>query len=627
MLALNLRPTPRLFAHFSLDPVSISGEFLRVSQRMRKLFNDLSIRSKLMLLISGSVCVLTAAVLAVVWFQSLRQVRTIVQEQLETNRQLFAFAQRSHYQSQVYKGTTLAASPAVVYAIEHDDRVAACAFLAQLLKAPQVESHDDHELDYVSIRRRDGSLLAFAIQHHPVCDPQILAWRVADVQDALSGAPEITTWSSPDHRVFRIFAAPVLGPKGALGFLNIGFEEDDGIAAEATLRSGADVVSWQEDERGHSHVVGVSDPSLGASLAAALDHHPDLLRPFDFRTPHGEYELEEVLVADTGMIEHNPGGLHMALIESVSQGMKPFRILEGYLAALALAALLLGIGLGFIFSRPISVPLVNLAGAARQMEKGEYDAIESFRSTHADRLEANDEIGALSRAFLDMGRGLKQRFAMAKYMSRTAYQMLEQNGSGNPAGERKWLALVFSDVRGFTAFSEDRDPALVIERLNEVLGLEADVVRQYGGDIDKFVGDAMFAWFSGPERCRRAVDASVEILSRLNSRFAGKAGTEIGIGIHVGEVVVGSMGSQDRRDYTAIGRSVNLAARLCSAAKSGQILVSQAVATELEDALTLNPLPSISAKGFPEPVRIFEVDLVKCSIRADPAVSPANKVR
>ena len=71
------------------------------------------------------------------------------------------------------------------------------------------------------------------------------------------------------------------------------------------------------------------------------------------------------------------------------------------------------------------------------------------------------------------------------------------------------------------------------------------------------------------------------------------------------------MGSQDRRDYTAIGRSVNLAARLCSAAEAGQILVSQAVATELEGAVTLNPLPDVRAKGFTEPVRVFEVVLAK----------------
>ena len=223
-----------------------------------------------------------------------------------------------------------------------------------------------------------------------------------------------------------------------------------------------------------------------------------------------------------------------------------------------------------------------------------------------------------------MAHGLKQRLAMSKYMSRTTYEMLEENGSANLAGERKWLALVFSDVRGFTAFSENRDPALVIERLNEVLGLEADVVRRHGGDVDKFVGDAMFVWFSGPDRCRHALDAAVEILSRLQARFAGKAGTEIGFGIHVGEVVVGSMGSQDRRDYTAIGRSVNLAARLCSAAKSGQILVSEAVAIELEETLSLIALPPISAKGFTEPVRVFEVDLAKLSPATNAVLPPVT---
>src|SRR5271163_3193519 len=122
---------------------------------MRKLLNDLSIRGKLMLLISGSVCVLTSAVLAVVWMQSLRQVRTIVQEQLEANRQLFAFAQRSHYESHVYKGTTLASSAAVVRALQRNDQGAACEFLSQVLAAPRLDPHDD-ELDYISIRRRDG---------------------------------------------------------------------------------------------------------------------------------------------------------------------------------------------------------------------------------------------------------------------------------------------------------------------------------------------------------------------------------------------------------------------------------------------------------------------------------------
>ena len=464
--------------------------------------------------------------------------------------------------------------------------------------SPRFGPNDD-DLDYVSIRPRDGSILGFAVQHHPVCDPQTLSWHLADVHEALSGAPEITTWSGPDNAVYRIFAFPVRGADGPIGFLNIGFEEDDGIAASAKLRSGVDVVTWQQDENNQVHILGVSDPSLRGPLTKLFDQNPDLQHPFDFHTRNGEYEGEEVLVADTGMIEHNPAGVHMAFIESVTRRMKPFRILEEFLAGLALAALALGTGLGFLFSGVISAPLVNLAGAAREIEQGKYDAIESFRSAHADRFEARDEIGDLSRAFVDMARGLKQRFAMSKYMSRTTYQMLEQGGSANPAGERKWLALVFSDVRGFTAFSENRDPALVIERLNEVLGLEADVVRRHGGDVDKFVGDAMFAWFSGPDRCRHAVDAAVEILSGLQTRFAGKAGTEIGFGIHVGEVVVGSMGSQDRRDYTAIGRSVNLAARLVLRCQIRPNFSFGGRRHRTRGTLSLNPLPPSPRRDFP----------------------------
>ena len=593
---------------------------------MRKLLNDLSIRGKLVLLISGCVCVLTAAVLAVVWVQSEQQVRAIVQDQLESNRQLFASTERSHYQSRVYKGTALAASPAVIHAFEHNDRAEACAFLSRLLASPRFGPNDD-DLDYVSIRRPDGSILAFAVQHHPVCDPQILSWQLADVHEALSGAPEITTWTGPDNGVYRIFAFPVRGHDGPLGFLNIGFEEDDGIAASAKSRSGVDVVTWQEDENHQVRILGVSDPNLRSPLTKIFNENPDLHHALDFRARNGEYEIEEVFVSDTGMIEHNPAGVHIAFVESVTRRMRPFRILEELLAGLALAALLLGTGLGFLFSGPISAPLVNLADAAREIEQGKYEAMESLRSAQADRFEARDEIGDLSRAFVEMAHGLKQRLAMSKYMSRTAYEMLEQSGSANLAGERKWLALIFSDVRGFTAFSENRDPALVIERLNEVLGLEADIVRRHGGDIDKFVGDAMFAWFSGPDRCRHAVEAAAEILSALKERLAGKAGTEIGFGIHVGEVVVGSMGSQDRRDYTAIGRSVNLAARLCSAAKSGQILVSEAVAIELEEAIPLIPLPPVPAKGFPEPVRVFEVDSAQLSSATDQVFPPVTSLQ
>jgi class 3 adenylate cyclase len=404
-----------------------------------------------------------------------------------------------------------------------------------------------------------------------------------------------------------VFAASVTGKSGPLGTFSLGAEENDEVAKAIKLRASVDVVVWQDDDANTPHVIGVSDANLRAALNTALVNAPTLRRPFSFKLGNNEYEIEEVAVNDlTGMVMHNPARLRSALVSSVTERMKPFRALEGRLASLAIAALFLGVCMGFVFSRPISAPLVDLAIAAREIKDGKFEAVEQIRQRQGE--QGSDEIGTLSRAFVDMAGGLKQRYAMSKYMSRSAYQMIEQQ-DGGPVAERKWLALVFSDVRGFTAFSDDRDPALVIQRLNDVLGLEADVVRRFGGDVDKFVGDAMFAWFSGQDRCTRAAAAAAEIIGALQSRFGGKPGTQIGFGIHVGEVVIGSMGSQERRDYTAIGRSVNLASRLCSAAEPGQILVSHSVAKELEGALNLNPLPDIRAKGFPEPVRVYEVCL------------------
>lgn len=173
------------------------------------------------------------------------------------------------------------------------------------------------------------------------------------------------------------------------------------------------------------------------------------------------------------------------------------------------------------------------------------------------------------------------------------------------------MAILFSDVRQFSNFAEARDPEVVIQLLNQVLSIEAEIVKKHGGDIDKFVGDALIAWFSGDDRCLRAVTAANEMIDALQRHFSGEAGTRVGVGIHVGEVVVGSVGSSARKDYTAIGSVVNMAARLCSNAHPSQVLVSEAVVEELDGAVRLQPLPPISLKGFSGLVPVFDASTVK----------------
>src|SRR6202030_831882 len=127
----------------------------------------LNIRSKLILLIGGTVCALTACVLFVVWFQSLKQVRAIVQHQLDATRPMFATAQRSHWRAHGFEVASVAASTDVIQALEKRDSEAACAAVKRLLKAPRPDARDSHVLSYVAIRLPDGTPLGGPPGKHP----------------------------------------------------------------------------------------------------------------------------------------------------------------------------------------------------------------------------------------------------------------------------------------------------------------------------------------------------------------------------------------------------------------------------------------------------------------------------
>ena len=149
--------------------------------------------------------------------------------------------------------------------------------------------------------------------------------------------------------------------------------------------------------------------------------------------------------------------------------------------------------------------------------------------------------------------------------------------------------------------------------LNSILSRQTAIVKKYGGDIDKFVGDELVAVFLGNKMVKRAVECAMEIQQTMND-VASTAGEDvgIGIGINTGEMVMGAMGSEERMDFTVIGDSVNLGARLCSAAKRGQILLSGSSADYIvkrNNSIQLVKLDPISVKGKEQPIEIFEVRL------------------
>jgi len=186
-------------------------------------------------------------------------------------------------------------------------------------------------------------------------------------------------------------------------------------------------------------------------------------------------------------------------------------------------------------------------------------------------------------------------------------------------GENRHVAVLFVDIRGFTTMSESLQPEEVVEILNEYLSLTTKSIFDNGGTLDKFVGDATMAVFNAPfdldDYIFRAVCTAWDmkagadaIAEKFEKRF-GKS-VAFGIGVNCGNAVVGNIGCQFRMDYTAIGDTVNTAARLESNAKRGQILISGEVYDAVKDRVKVTPIGEIPLKGKSKGVFVYQVDEV-----------------
>ncbi len=187
-------------------------------------------------------------------------------------------------------------------------------------------------------------------------------------------------------------------------------------------------------------------------------------------------------------------------------------------------------------------------------------------------------------------------------------------------GENRHIACLFVDIRGFTTMSESLKPEEVVEILNEYLSLTTNAIFQNGGTLDKFVGDATMAVFNAPfdldDYIYKAVCTARDmkagadaIAEKFEQRFGKSVG--FGIGVNCGNAVVGNIGCDFRMDYTAIGDTVNTAARLESNARRGQILISREVYEAVKDRVVVTPIGEIPLKGKSQGVFVYQLDEVK----------------
>ncbi len=181
-------------------------------------------------------------------------------------------------------------------------------------------------------------------------------------------------------------------------------------------------------------------------------------------------------------------------------------------------------------------------------------------------------------------------------------------------GHRAQITCFFADIRGFTSFSETTDPETLVGVLNRYLAAAADAILQEEGTIDKFIGDAVVAWFNAPipqrDHALRAARAALELktaIQDLHTKLPAQFRLSFGVGIHSGEALLGLVGTQQRLEYTAIGDSVNTAKRLQENALPGQILISRVAAEPIKIALQLKEMPPVMAEGKEQPIEVYEL--------------------
>ncbi len=252
------------------------------------------------------------------------------------------------------------------------------------------------------------------------------------------------------------------------------------------------------------------------------------------------------------------------------------------------------------------------------------DRLDPFAAFTADHLELISAVAAQTAVTVETVKAHKrlarEEVARANYSrfmpEYVVKQMLDNPDSFKLGGVNQTITVLFADIRGFTSLSERANPEKIVGLLNKYFTAMTDIIFAHGGTLDKYIGDGLMALFGAPTATPsdpvNAVKAAVTMQKRVQMlngelRAEGFPSVQVGIGLHTGEATVGYIGSDKRSEYTAIGDTVNLAARLEQNAMGGQILISEATKMAAGNIFPVTPLTPLSVKNRMQPVELFEL--------------------
>ncbi|BBO76681.1 hypothetical protein DSCW_40980 [Desulfosarcina widdelii] len=353
---------------------------------------------------------------------------------------------------------------------------------------------------------------------------------------------------------------------------------------------------------------------IGTPLSAATPTQPPVTRGkvsyYSFVTPTGEQMLN--LYRDVLFQEKILGTVHVGVSLDFIEHLVARE--KGSIIYVTLVMMTIGLAIAVYLGLRFSRPITQLVAATEAIGKGDY--------RHRVELNRQDELGNLATAFNQMGEELLRhtltRQSFGKYVGEEVLEMI----IADP--EKMWLkghkndaTILFADIRGFTAYAESRDPERVVEMLNTYFDIATRAILDYGGYVDKFIGDGVLGVFGVPvyrnDHVERTVRAALDLMEQLRSRNnqGNPLLSSVGIGIHTGPVVSGNIGSPAKMEYTVIGDTVNLASRLSSLARPGEVLVTDAVVCALRSLIQVESAGDRTVKGKTAPVPTFRVLSIK----------------
>ena len=418
-----------------------------------------------------------------------------------------------------------------------------------------------------------------------------------------------STITAVDGSLFQLVAVPVFAPD-VIGYLVIGQAIDDALAQRLKEATGAEVSFLTENK-----LFASSWPSeVRVRFIPEGDQRAAMLNA---RGRQGAALLvlgsERFLVLTVPIEASLWQPLSATIQGSYDQALAPLRSLQRQIILIGSGAMLASLLVGIALAGGITSPLQNLVAGMREVLRGNL--------RHRTRVQRDDEIGFLTHSFNEMVGGLQERERIRDTFGRFVSNDVAEAVLGGAVplkGGCREVSILFQDIRGFTALSEDVDPAKLLELLNRFFTEVVAAVEAEGGMVKQFLGDGVMALFGAPQaypdHASRAVRAALGIVRRvdlLNEDLSaqGVAPLQIGIGIHTGTVVAGLIGPDNRVEYGVVGDAVNLASRIESLTRelNTTVLVSRAVATQLGESFQIGRTAVLPVRGRTQTVEVVEV--------------------